>query len=293
MRNTLSRRRFLSFCGTSSLLLAGAPWGGTLSRAFGAETEPPFRIGICDWDLKATGNPRSFAVAKELGYDGVQVSYQPEGEFSLARSKNRTLFLEAAKQEGVAIASLAMGILNGKPLAGTPEAESWVENCIEALSEMNVSSVLLAFFGKGDMKNDPAARKSVVEKLKRLAPKAEKHKKILAVESTLNAEEHLEMLQAVGSDAVKVYYDEQNMLKQGYSIYEDLETLLKEKVVYQVHAKEYNARLGEGKIDFIKIKKLLEKYDYRDWIVVESSVQGNWKESQAANAAYLRKLFHP
>jgi sugar phosphate isomerase/epimerase len=258
---------------------------------FGQESERRFRIGICDWDLHASGNPDAFAVAKEFGFEGVQVSYQPDGHFSLSKPENRKIFLDAAEKAGVAIASLAMGVLNNRPLATVPEAEGWIENCVEAMTDMNLKEVLLAFFGDGDIKDKTDSRKIVVEKLKRLAPKAAKQGKTLGIESHLNAAEHLEMLQAIGSDFVKVYYDEQNMLTKGYPIYDDLELLLKEKAVCQIHLKEYNARLGEGKVDFLKIRTILEKYDYRGWVVAESSVKGNWKESQAANAVFMKKIF--
>ncbi len=285
-----SRRHFLGLCaGTAALTTVGS-WK-TVAKAFGASSQGPYQIGICDWDLQLRGNPQMFALARELGFEGVQVSYEPEGEFSLAKPENDRLFLDAAKNAEVAIASLAMGLLNGRPLATVPEAEGWVAECIKAMSRMGVDQALLAFFAEGDIKEKPEQRAPVIEKLKRLAPQAEAAKKILGIESYLDAREHLKMLEAIGSDAVKVYYDEQNMLTQKYPIYEDLELLLKEKAICQIHAKEYDHRLGEGPVDFPRIRKLLEKYDYRGWVVVESAVRGDWKESQAANAAYLKKTF--
>ncbi|MDR1141414.1 MAG: sugar phosphate isomerase/epimerase [Planctomycetaceae bacterium] len=292
MTNKLSRRCFLNVCGTSSLLGLSL----RMQEIFGQESESlfrnqRFRVGICDWDLLAAGNPKSFEIAKELGFEGVEISYQPDGKFSLSKQENRKKFLDAAEKTGVLISSVAMGILNDRPLATTPEAENWVDDCIAAMTEMNLKHVLLAFFGNGDIKDKTDSRKIVMEKLKRLAPKAEKQGKILGIESYLNAAEHLDMLQSIGSSSVKVYYDEQNMLTKGYPIYDDLELLLKEKAVCQIHLKEYGARLGEGKVDFQKIRNLLEQYDYRGWVVAESSVKGNWKESQSANAAIMRKIF--
>ena len=288
MTSKLRRRDFLTVCGGVSALMCT-----NSINLFGAEPQTRYKIGICDWDLGGVaGNPKSFEVAKGFGFDGVEVSYSPDGEFSLSKKENRKLFLDAAKKANCEISSIAMGLLNGRPLATVPEAEQWVVDCIDAMLDMNVKKVLLAFFGDGDIKDNLEARKTVIEKLKRLGPIAEKQGRILCVESYLSAREHLDLLQAVGCDAVKVYYDEQNMLTKEYPIYEDMELLLKEKAIAQVHMKEYDARLGEGKVDFTKIKNLLVKYDYKDWLVVETSVKGDWKESQTANAAYLRKLFN-
>ena len=280
----ITRRSFMSSCAATAALTLGVP-------VFAQNDDRRFRCGICDWDLQATGRPDSFAVAKEFGFEGVEISWQPDGEFSLSKPENRKKFLEASSSCGVAISSLAMGVLNNRPLATEPEAESWVGNCIDAMLEMKVQNVLLAFFGKGDIKDDVEARKNVIEKLRRLAPKAEKAGKTLGLETYLGAREHLDMLQAIGNDAVKVYYDEQNMLTKNYPIYDDMVLLLKEKAICQIHLKEYGARLGSGKVDFKKIRDLLEKYDYRGWVVVETSVKGDWKESQKANAAFVKELF--
>ena len=282
------RRRFLQVAAAFSC----TPFFAEKSGIFAQEPRKPRKIGICDWDLGATGNPKGFALAKELGFDGVEVSYRPEGEFSLSQPKNRELFLETAKKESVAISSLAMGILNEVPLATAEPTEGWVADCIDAMDVMKVKNVLLAFFGNGDIKDNLESRNKAIEKLKRLASKAEKKKVVLGIESYLDAREHLEMLEKIGSDAVKIYYDEQNMLAKKYPIYEDMELLLKEKVICQLHCKEYGARLGQGEVDFLKIRDLLEKYDYQGWLIVETSVEGDWKESQKANAAYLRKVFN-
>ena len=94
MFSNVSRRHFLQ----ASAAVSCTPFLGGLTKVFGAESERPFKIGICDWDLGATGNPKSFAIAKALGIDGVEVSYQPEGEFSLSQKKNRRLFVDTAKK---------------------------------------------------------------------------------------------------------------------------------------------------------------------------------------------------
>jgi len=267
-----------------SLLLADAV------MLLGADVKSSWKIGICDWDLRATGRMSAFAVAKELGYEGVQVSYQPTGTDSLADKANRPKFLAAAKEAGVGIASLAMGLLNGRPLATTLEAEGWVEDCIDTMVDMNVEHVLLAFFGVGDMNQRKEHQPLVIEKLKRLAPIAEQKKKILAVESYLSAEDNLKLLDAVGSDAVKIYYDVRNSRDKNYDIFHEMELLGSKKLIREIHFKENTCRLGDGEIDFAKVCDTLEKIGYEGWLVVESAAPGNWKESQAANAQFVKKV---
>ena len=272
-----------------SLLLADAV------TLLGAEAKAAWKIGICDWDLRATGSPGSFAVAKELGFEGVQVSYQTEGADSLANKENRPKFLAAAKEAGVGIASLCIGEMNGKPLATTPEAEGWVADCLDAMEEMNVDRVLIPFFSNADINEHKDQMPATIEKFKRLAPIAERKKKILAVESYLSAEDHLKLIDAVGSDALKVYYDVRNSWNKDYDIYREMELLGSKKLICEIHFKEDGVLLGAGQIDFPKVCATLEKVGFDGWVVVEgstprSSTPDGWKVSQTTNAQFVKKL---
>ena len=264
-------------------------------RLFGAEnpsSRASWKIGITDWDLRATGRLNSFEIAKELGYEGVQVSYQPEGDEALANKANRPKYLAAAKESGVEITSFCIGTLNSRPLATTPDAAGWVEDCISAMVDMNVEQVLVPFFGNADLTQHTDHMPLVVEKFKQLAPIAERHKKILSIESTLSAEEHLKMIDAIGSNAIKVYYDVANgaLYNKHYDIFHEMELLGRHKLISQIHFKENRRRFGDGDINFTRICEMLEKIGYNDWVVVEGSTTGDWRESQIANAQFVKKL---
>ena len=282
-----TRRDFLKVT-LGSLLLTDAV------TLFGAEkqTLSSRKIGICDWDVQATGRLNSIAIAKELGFEGVQVSYQIEGDDALIHKENRPRFLNAAKESGVEIASFCIGMMNSRPLATTPEAIGWVEDCISAMVEMNVDQVLIPFFGNADMTRYTDHLPLVIEKLKYLAPIAERHKKILSIESTLSAEEHIAMLDAIGSNAVRIYYDVANgaLYNKNNDIFHEMELLGKRQLISQIHFKENNRRLGEGDINFIKVCETLEKIGYHDWVIVEGSTSGDWRESQIANFQFVKKM---
>ena len=284
-----TRREFLSIAAGSLFLSKAASMFGSenLSHILSLSA---CKIGICDWDIRAAGRPDSFAVAKELGFDGVQVSFETSGPNALADKANRPKFVDAAKASGADIASLCMGLLNSYPLATTPEAESWVENCLEAMADMDVEQVLLAFFGNGDMSQKKEHQPLVINKLKHLTPIAEKKNKTLAIESYLSAEDHIRLLDAIGSDAVKVYYDVCNSHNKGYDIFQEMELLGKKKLISQVHLKEDQTRLGDGNINFPKVIETLDKIDYNGWLIVESASTGDWKASQTANARFVKEL---
>ena len=279
-------------------MAAGA--AGTLCLAQAAmvlaqekDVKASWKVGITDWDLRASGRLSSFAVAKELGYEGVQVSYQPSGAESLSNRANRPRFLAAAKEAGVAISSFCIGEFNNRPFATTPEAEAWVEDCINAMEEMDVPHVLIPFFGNGDIETNEARKllPAVIEKFKRLAPIAERKKKVLAIESYLTAEAHLGLISAIGSDAVKVYYDSLNPRHRGSDIYHEIELLGSRKLISEIHFKDI-ASLGAGNVDFPKVCDLLEKHGFKGWIVFEvyPRVVEAWKESHAADGRFIKKL---
>ena len=284
-----TRREFLS-------ITAGSIFFGKAASLFAAENLYHFqtlsscKIGICDWDIRSTGHPNSFAVAKELGFEGVQVSYETSGPNSLANKANRQRFADAATQSGAGIASLCMGLLNNFPLATTPEAETWVEDCIDAMVDINVDQTLLAFFGKGDMNEMKEQQPLAINKLKRLAAIAEKKNKILAIESYLSAEDHIKLLDTIGSNAVKVYYDVRNSFNKGYDIFHEMNLLGKKNLISQIHFKEDESLLGKGDINFTKVVETLVNINYKGWLIVEGSSKGDWKEAQAANARFIKKL---
>ncbi|MEP7273503.1 MAG: hypothetical protein ABI882_18545, partial [Acidobacteriota bacterium] len=68
---SFSRRSFLHLAVSG---LATATYGELLPVALGAQRRARFKVGVTDWNLKQTAKLDSIALAKRLGFDGVQVS---------------------------------------------------------------------------------------------------------------------------------------------------------------------------------------------------------------------------
>jgi len=215
--------------------------GLTLSpalRALAADEKRLFKIGACDLSIGKGGQPGALELAKQIGLDGVQVTFgAPGDQYDLRKEEVRREYLQAAEKHNVAIASLAMGVLNSVPYSSDPNAEQWVRECVEVMPKLGQKVVLLAFFGAGDIKGKPDLQDEVIRRLKRVAPAAEKAGVVLAVESWLDAADHLRILDAVGSPAVQVYFDVANMENQGYDVYREIRRLGRERIC-EVHCKE-------------------------------------------------------
>ena len=265
---------------------------GVSALSHGSEPgKTQIRFGVCDWTVEKAGDPAALELAAKLGLDGVQVSLNPKGEsLALLNRDLQQTYLAAAKKTGAKIASFCIGELNNVPLKSDPRAERWVAEGIEVASAMTVGIILIPFFGKGDLKKDPAGTEAVIAALKRLAPRAEKAGVILALESWLSAEDNLKIIAAVGSPAVAVYYDVGNSQEAGFDIGREIR-LLGGRIA-QFHAKDYKDLFGQGSLDFKAVRAAMQDIGYSGWLVLEEvKLPLGLEKSILQDLKYLKRLF--
>jgi len=271
--------------------VASASFASTWT-CFATQAQKKYKIGICDWTAKARGSIEAFKVAKSLHLDGVQFSYDPEQTLNLKSVEFQTSVLSASKEQNIEISSLAMGVYNKYAFAKGEQTLIWAYECLDIMSAINQKLVLFAFFGNGDIKGKHKEIRSVIDRLKHLAPVAEKKGLTIGLETWLNQEEHMFILDAVGSNAVKVFYDTANMHKMGYDIHEEIRWLGQKGALSQIHFKENGKRLGQGSIDFEAVRDDLIAINYKDWIIIEGAVEGDFEQSQLENSTYVNQLFN-
>jgi sugar phosphate isomerase/epimerase len=278
----LSRKEFLS-------IMAALSIGAKAAQGYKGSQ---FLIGACDWSIGAAGQLSAFDTAKAIGLDGVQLSFNTiTNQYHLADPNVQQQYLAASKASGVSIASIGIALLNNVPFKSEDRTDEWVSLSIDAAKALGVSTVLLAFFEKNDLRNDPQGKKVVIEKLKKVMPKAEKLGINLAIESYLSAQEHLEIIEAVGSKSLKVYYDFRNATDAGYDIYQEIPML--KGLISEIHIKENGLLLGQGTIDWPKVAMALASINYQGWMQIEWSMPNNASivPSYQHNLNYLKKIF--
>lgn len=263
-----------------------APW--TEKKAKGTAG---FKLGVCDWTIGKTADPGSFEIAKRIGLDGVQVDFgRGESRLPLFETELQDNILDQAGKNNMEIPSLAMGVLNNVPYKSDPRAERWVRQGIEVAEAMGVKVILLAFFGDGDLRNDEQGIARVVQRLRHVVPDAEIAGVTLGIESWLSAEQHIDIIERVGSRAVKVYYDVANSHKAGYDIYKEIRQL--GPLICEFHAKDYDNLYGKGSIDFKEVRLAMDDIGYRGWLVMEGTEMPlGLEESCRYDAEYLRGIF--
>jgi len=286
----LNRREMLK---SSALLLASAAFDEDNALKTGRAIAPKYQIGACDWSVGRQLSPEAFERAKQIGLDGIQVSYNTgKDEKGLSVPETLQAIREASARTGVKVSSLAIGELNRTPYKSQPKTEEWVWNSVDAAKALGVKVILLAFFSEGDLRNDDAGKKAVIERLKKVAPHAEKQGITLGIESWLSAEEHLDIINAVGSKAVKVYYDFRNSADAGHDIFKEIPMLGKD-MICEIHMKENGQRLGEGPLDWPRVAKAVKDIGYEGWMQIEGATPQGAEIVPAYqhNFKYLKGLF--
>ena len=287
---TLSRRQMIR---SAALTTGAVAFASSFAPLFAAPDKRRFKIGACDWSIGKMGEVASLEVAKRIGLDGVQVSLGTlADDMKLRRPEVQRAYLDASSKGGVKIASLAIGEMNNIPYKSDARAEQWVIDSIDVCQAMGCNVVLMAFFSNGDVKGDSRGIDEVVKRLKKAAPKAERAGVSLGFESWLSAEEHLDIIERVGSPGVRVYYDVANSHKMGYDIYREIRTLGK-KHICEFHMKENDSLLGQGPVDFQKVREAIDDIRYEGWMQIEGAVPSGQPmfESYRKNCEFLRRVF--
>jgi L-ribulose-5-phosphate 3-epimerase len=290
--NLILRRSFLAHAagGAGALALAVLP----RSLRAAAATRG-FRIFACDWTLQKTCHPDAFPLAARIGLDGVQVDFGrvKEGEktLPLIAEAQQERILAAAAEHKVAVASLAMGVLNSIPYKSEAVTEQWVREAIGVMQRMKVRVTLLAFFSKGDLVDDEAGVAEVIRRLKKVAPAAADAGVVFGIESWLKAP-HLErILDEVKSPAVRVYYDVGNMQKVGEDIGAAIRRLGRERIC-EVHLKDYDDLYGKGSMNFPNVRTALDAAGYHGWLGIEGvKTPLGVEPSIKYDLDYLRPIF--
>ena len=279
----ITRRAFIG-AGASTALAA-------LSlRGLASQAKVRFKVGVTDWNLKQEGKIESISLAKQLGFDGVQISIgKGTDKLPLSDPALQKAFLDESRRVDLKIESLCLEILHKNCLKSDPLGQRWVADSILIAKAMGVRVVLLPFFGRCALETT-ADMDKVGDILKEIAPAAEKAGVILGLEDTISAEDNAWILDQVQSPAVKVYYDVGNSFNQKYDIYKEIVWLGKDRVC-QLHIKDNPHFLGQGGIDMPRYVEAVLKSGFEGWAVLEtSSPTKDIKADMITNSTYLRGL---
>jgi L-ribulose-5-phosphate 3-epimerase len=271
--------------------------GGGVSAAFAAlalpglasESKVRFKIGATDWDLKKEGKIEAIALAKQLGFDGVQISIGKGTEkLPLSDPALQKAYLDESKRVDMEIASLCLEILHKNCLKSDPLGQRWVADSISIAKAMGVRVVLLPFFGKCALQTT-AEMDKVGDILKELAPAVEKAGVILGLEDTISARDNVRIMDRTNSSAVLTYYDVGNSTNNGFDVVKEIRWLGRERIC-EVHLKDNPHYLGEGTIAFRTVIDTLADVGFDGWAQLETDSPVSVESDMRRNLKFIRGL---
>ncbi len=250
-----------------------------------------FKIGACDWSLDKRGDPAALEVARQIGLDGVQIDFgTAANQMRLRTPEHQEAYRTAMRRTGLVVSSMALCEMNDVPLKSDPRAALWLDQSLDACHAMHLPLVMTAAFGRGDL--DMSNTKEIdhyVKVLRDVAPKAEKLGIIIGLENYLSAADNRKIIDRVGSPMVKVYYDVGNSTDKGRDVAVEIRAL--GKLICEFHAKDGQYMLGQGRIDFRKVRRAMDDVEFSGWLQLEAAHPHGLIPDYTADTKYLRSIF--
>ncbi len=284
----LSRRAMLRHTAEAAAFTLGC---SALAPLLAAPASRGFKIGACDWSLGKRGDPAALDVAKKIGLDGVQIDFGTAGNNMRLRTReHQQAYREAMRRTGLVVSSLALCEMNDVPLKSDPRAAAWLDQSLDVCHTMGLPIAMTASFGRGDL--DMSHTEEIdhfVKVLRDVVPKAEKLGIIIGLENYLSAADNRKIIDRVGSPQVKVYYDVGNSTDKGRDVAQEIRAL--GKLICEFHAKDGPHMLGQGRIDFKKVRSAMDDVEYSGWIQLEAAQPHGLIPDYTADRKYLKSIF--
>jgi len=268
-------------------LVGGAAAGLLPRRAGAARPRARLKVGVTDWNVKLENKPEAIALAKRLGFDGVQISLgKGTDRLPLSDPALQQRYRDESRRTGLPLASVCLEVLHVNGLKSDPLGQRWLADAIPIARALAVKVVLLPFFGKQALQT-PAEMDRVGDILREVAPAAEKAGVVLGLEDTISARDNVRIMERSQSPAVLTYYDVGNSTRNGFDVVEEIRWLGAKRIC-EVHLKDNPHYLGQGTIDFPAVVRALADIGFQQWAQLETDSPVAVEEDMARNLAYIR-----
>ena len=249
--------------------------------------------GISIWSFAEPDLKKCFELAKDAGFDGVEVALAEDGPITLKSTKEEILAIKKMAEEvAIELYSVASGLYwDYNYTANDPEvrekAKEITKKQLEIASLLGCDTILVipgavdvAFNPSAEVVEYDVAYERAFEALKELAPYAEELKVAIGIENVwnkflLSPIETADLIDKVGSDYVGSYFDVGNVLSTG-----NPEHWIKVlgKRIKKVHFKDYRKEAGglcgfvdllSGEVNWPKVMEQFKNVGYDGWVSAE------------------------
>ena len=250
------------------------------------------KIGITDWNLGLSTKIEAVAMAKRLGFDGVQVSIGrriEDGKMPLDDPALIARYRAESAKHGMPIDSSCLDRLHDDCLRDRGSAAPRrISDGIRVTSALGTPIMLIPFFGKCELQ--AADLDYTGDALREVAPEAEKAGVILGLENTLSAADNVHIMDRSRSRAVLVYYDVGNSTNWHHDVLREIPWLGRDRIC-QFHLKDNPHYLGEGTIDFPAVLKAIRGIGFDGYANLETDPPShNIEADLRRNLAFVRGI---
>ena len=249
--------------------------------------------GISIWSFPNQPLKDSFKLAKDAGFDGVEVALDEVGEIALDTSDEALLEIKRqAHEAGIELYSVASGLywsywLNSDCEAEREKAKSIVRRQLEVAKILGCDTILVIpgtvnaeFAAPGRVIDYKTTYERSLAAIKELAPYAEKLGVSIGLENVWNKflnspMEMSDFIDKVGSPFVGSYFDVGNVVFNGFP--EHWIRALGNKIK-KIHFKDYRVAAGglhgcvdllAGDVNYPEVMKALDEIGYDGWVSAE------------------------
>ena len=232
----------------------------------------------------------------ELGLAGVEPFFCTfDDEFLVWSAEQVKQFVTNAKELNVAVPSTGYGAFNMDSCLidknGLDKAVKHTIHGLEQTAAMGGGVMLLCTFLKSHP-DTPEKKANLLKVIDQIESRACNLGVKIALESPLDAEELIELVEATKSNQVGVYYDLGNAIALGFDPADEIEMLGEH--ILEVHVKDsaHNVlgglHLGQGNLDLVTSVAMLKKINYDGWLIIETPL--NSKTDLLNDIKILRQL---
>ncbi len=250
--------------------------------------------GISIWSFPEGSLKESFALAKDAGFEGVEVALDENtGEITLSSTEKELLNVKRQAEEcGIELYSVASGLywsyfLNDEDDSVRQKAQDIVKKQLETAAILGCDSILVIpgcvnaeFAAPGKVMDYETCYNRSLESIMKVRQYAEEYKVNIGLENVwnkflLSPLEMRDFIDKVGSDWVGSYLDIGNTLANGYPEHW-INTLAGR--IKKVHFKDYRVEAGglygfvdllAGDVNYPAVMEALKKVGYDGWVTAE------------------------
>lgn len=249
--------------------------------------------GISIWSFPPMSLKEAFALAKDAGFEGVEVALDETGELSLTTTSEE---LQAIKQQaadaGIALYSVACGLywnywLCSEDATEQQKAKDILKKQIDVAAELGCQSILVIpgcvnadFAAPGRVMDYDVVYERSLAAIQEMKAYAEEKKVEIGLENVwnkflLSPMEMRDFIDKIGSNYVGSYLDIGNTLANGYP--EQWVKILAGRIK-KVHFKDYRVEAGglhgfvdllAGDVNYPAVVEALASVGYDGWVTAE------------------------